>query len=76
MKTVIFPLIRKTLINSSTWLKILSLTVKILTKFSFPILTSSSPSTVVSFIWMVIENTEWERLQKKPVSDIPLKPNV
>lgn len=36
--------------------------VQILTKFSFPILTSSSPSIVVSFIWMVIENTEWERL--------------
>lgn len=37
----------------------------LLTKFNFPILTSSSPSTVVSFICMVTEKTEWERLENK-----------
>lgn len=34
-----------------------------LTRLSFPILTSSSPSRVISFMWMVMEKTEWERLQ-------------
>lgn len=36
-----------------------------LTKFNFPILTSSSPSIVVSFICIVTEKTEWERLENK-----------
>ena len=36
-----------------------------LTKFNFPILTSSSPSTVVSFICIVTEKTEWDRLENK-----------
>lgn len=33
-----------------------------LTRLSFPIFTSSSPSRVISFMWMVMEKTEWERL--------------
>lgn len=33
-----------------------------LTRLSFPIFTSSSPSMVISFMWMVTEKTEWERL--------------
>jgi hypothetical protein len=38
---------------------------RILTKFNFPILTSSSPSIVVSFMCIVTEKTECERLEKK-----------
>lgn len=35
---------------------------QIITRLSFPIFTSSSPSRAISFMWMVTENTEWERL--------------
>ena len=44
------------------WTVVLQL---MLTKFNFPILTSSSPSTVVSFICIVTEKTEWDRLENK-----------
>lgn len=39
-------------------------TVRIITRLSLPIFTSSSPSRVISFMWMVTENTEWERLHR------------
>lgn len=36
-----------------------------ITRLSFPIFTSSSPSRVISFMWIVTEKTEWERLHTK-----------
>ena len=36
-----------------------------LTKFNFPILTSSSPSAVVPFICIVTEKSEWDQQENK-----------
>ena len=44
------------------WTGVLQL---MLTKFNFPILTSSSPSIVVSFICIVTEKSEWDQPENK-----------